>query len=239
MKVFILYSLLLLSNYLIAQPNKKNTQAVISSKNMNVVYVGIDNPIAIAVPGVLEKDIKVKCDNATLNGSGSNYILKTSSIGTINIKVYSIKNKDTIWYNTLPFRSRILPSPTVYVSGCLGMDSVNIPLFKVQQGIIANLMSFDFDIKYSILEYQVMIIKNDTALISEIIKGPYFSNLIKDWLYELQGGDRFIAYNIKAKGPDNIIRELTPILYKMKYVWNQKPTFLVKFKHEKNYYHCS
>ena len=215
MRFIILFISFLFSNYLIAQQVKIKDQAVVSNQSENEVYVGLSNHIDIAVPNIPRKAIKISCGNAMLTGENGVYELRTANIGRINIRVYSLKNKDTIEHGVFPFRAKLIPDPTAKISD---RDNGDFPLieFKVQQGIVAPLECCGFDAKFEIIEYKVMIIKKDTVLVSELTKGPYFSTQIKEWMQKLEVNDEFLAYKIVAKGPDGYTRKLNPIYLTMK-----------------------
>ena len=84
-------------------------------------------------------------------------------------------------------------------------------MLKRIKGVIASLDNVDFDAKFDIISFQVSIMKKDTKLTSEVITGPYLSSQVKDWIAKLEVGDQLTVYNIKAKGQDNVERELKPI----------------------------
>lgn len=209
MSRIIFFISLIYSNYLIAQQNQIKNDAIISVTKMNIIYVGIDNPIEIAVPYTTKKAIKVSCDSGTLEGANGRYILRTTNSGTIKIRVYSLKNNDTIEHGIFSFRAKLLPDPIVTIGG-YGGNEMSVPFLKVQLGITAYIGDLMVDINYKIVQYQVMIIKKDTVLTSELINGAYFSAQVKTWMQSLEVGDQFLVYKIKVKTSDEVERDLAP-----------------------------
>ena len=63
------------ANYVVVpRPNS----ASVSADKMNVVYIGLDNPLTIAFPGVPDNKVVASAPNLTKTGNGK-YVLKPES----------------------------------------------------------------------------------------------------------------------------------------------------------------
>ena len=65
---------------------------LVSADNMNILYLGLDNPISIAACGITNDKLNVSITNGTITGSNGRYIAKPGS-GRISIIVVSAENE--------------------------------------------------------------------------------------------------------------------------------------------------
>ena len=89
---------------------EKYTIAVSPTK-LNVLYVGVDNPLNIAVAGVNAEDIIVTISQGTIVKTDTNYIARVTKQGTAEIKIF----KNTELLGTQNFRVKIIPDPIITV----------------------------------------------------------------------------------------------------------------------------
>jgi hypothetical protein len=54
----------------------------------NLAYIGLDNPISIAVENCPCNSIVLKVENGTVTGKNCNYIFRGKDVGTAHITVY-------------------------------------------------------------------------------------------------------------------------------------------------------
>jgi HSP20 family molecular chaperone IbpA len=55
-----------------------NSGPVVSADNMNIFYIGVDNPVSVAVPGVLSDKLKVTISEGSISGSNGKYTVNVS-----------------------------------------------------------------------------------------------------------------------------------------------------------------
>ncbi len=192
--------------------------AVISVERMNVFYLGMDNPIAIAVPNVSSDNIKVSIDNqATIQkNSTGNYTVRVTRVGEAIITVEAngqITKKK--------FRAKQIPDPVPMISSIpYGShrygDKVNINNFKNSEGIIALLINFDIDGRCSVQSFEIIISPKKGEIFRKTVLGPVFSEEIKKRFQTLQVGDTVTFLEIKSRcSGDEIARNLGSLSYVM------------------------
>jgi gliding motility-associated protein GldM len=116
--------------------------AAVMLDKMNVLYVGVDNPVTIGSPVGWDKT-SVSMSGGSISGSGSSRSVRVSAVGAASITV-TADGKST----TFPFRCKRIPNPIFKVGdGKARMASV---AFKSQSYCRAELENFDFDLKYSV-----------------------------------------------------------------------------------------
>src|SRR5690606_6646864 len=112
MKVFFFNALFLLS-FSIAYCQK----CVVANVRENIVYLGVSNPLDIAVNGYLCKNFEVSTDNGKVEKGNEicsySYLPKTTGIANIIIK--DKKSKKLL--GRMPFRVEDIPPPTAMVAG--------------------------------------------------------------------------------------------------------------------------
>jgi hypothetical protein len=128
----------------------QSTSYAVSADKMNVLYVGVDNPITIGNSLESFDNTVVTATNATITGSGSQRIVRSNEVGEAKITVSPKGAKPS----TFTFRVKSLPDPELRVGSG---RKVRMPCseFKSQDYIYADLENFSFDYKFEVLEATV------------------------------------------------------------------------------------
>ncbi len=124
---------------------------VIAADKMNVFYIGVDNPVAVAVEGVLNEKLKISTDNGVIIKNEKNdFIVRPERTGIGNIIIEWDGQKVL-----KPFRVKDIPDPVVRCC-CLDRDSI---LFF--NGLVADLQNFDFDARCQVVNYECVYIPSN------------------------------------------------------------------------------
>jgi Ca2+/Na+ antiporter len=190
---------------------KQKTVAAISPTKMNVLYVGVDNPMAIAVSGVSPEEITVETDNGEIEGELGNYVVKVRKPGTTMIKVYRMKKGKKELLQESEFRVKTVPDPEAYVAGRKGGEITREELLKANE-VQAFMENFDFDLTFRVLEFVISTTVPGTFTIrEEISKSNTFSKPQIDLIKSLVKNQKIYFENIVIVGPDGIKRKLGTI----------------------------
>ena len=199
------------SSYTVIEP-----AATVSATMMNVLYAGIDNPISISVPGMPMSQINATMTNGSLTRNGDIWIAKPTTVGSeAVITVTATVNGNSQTVNTTSFRVRKLPDPTPYIA--FGHDKYlgGKPLAKGSllkaPGVGAAIDDGLLDIQFTVLSFETVFFDQMGNAMPEISNGSNFSERQKAQMKSLSRGKRFYISRIKAKGPDGITRDLSPI----------------------------
>lgn len=135
----------------IPRPN----EAVISADKMNVVYVGVDNPMTISMPGVSDNLINASAPNLRKVG-GSKYVIRpTKGGGDVTINVTGTIEGER-FSSSKKFRVKNLPKPEGAVFGQTG--DVRLPKANLAAGqITVKYESFDFDLTANVTSFVVSV----------------------------------------------------------------------------------
>lgn len=199
------------SSYTVARP-----AAVVSPDKMNVLYVGVDNPVSISAPGVVPENILPSISGGgTIAGSKGKYIVRVNSPGmsvNIDVRGKSVDGKGAQMLGSTLFRVKAVPDPQATIGG-LTPGTVSVSQFKAQGGMIANLKDFDFDMRFDVISFRMLYFasRRDVELYANT--GAIYNAKLQQIIRNAKSGDRFIFDEVKVVGPDKITRKLPPAVY--------------------------
>ncbi len=192
--------------YQVAKPS-----AVVSPKKMNVLYVGVPNPIEVSAPGISRDKVKVSISNGSVSGSNGNFTANVSAPGTVTINVSAeVAPGKSQTLSASEFRVKRIPDPKAKFAGKSG-GTLNAAVIRDQDYISVVLENFDFDAKFSLQRYSVIVTKPRADAVTAVGNGPTLSAAIKTALSGVIPGSTVIFTDIIAVGPDGTQRNLDPI----------------------------
>lgn len=192
--------------------NTKKHNFCISASRMNVFYIGVDNPIEIAVSGMKDSDIRCTISSGAIfmHKKGS-YSVRVKRMGETVITIYA--NGKILGRKT--FRVKRLPSPVAFCGGVRN-GAMSKSKILASRGITAKIEDFIFDVHYEIVSFDISANISGFNEVATSRSGK-FSSKQKSIILKIKKGSRIIIDNIKAKGPDGTIRKLNAIVIKVKY----------------------
>src|SRR5262249_45901652 len=151
--------------------------ASIALDKMNVLYIGVDNPVTIAASG--GGDDKVQ---AVLSGGGGS--LTRVGPGKYIARVTSITDDAKITVNVegkvagaAQFRVRTIPEAQAYVGGQPSGANIAAGAFKAQGGVGAGIKNFPFELEYNVVSY-TFTCDTDDDIVSVPAVGAAFSGAV-------------------------------------------------------------
>ena len=215
-------SILLILAFFIFQKSKAQ-QAVVALPAMNVVYVGLDNPVQIAVEGYTNDQITVWAELFSSNNikiipegsfithvNGKNYILKVTNPGTCFIKV-SYKKEGTLKTETFEFRVKSIPKPES-MFGVLESGDASVKALLDQYTLNAVMPNFYIDsVEFKIQKYEALFVPKNGKPVQFSSKTNQIPLDLKRCILKSGSGDKILLDDIKAIGPGNLIKRLAPI----------------------------
>jgi hypothetical protein len=145
---FIMYFLLFL---LFLNYSSHGQKFAISADYNNVLYIGIDNPLTIIVPGISNRYVKAEIDQGNLTGANGKYIARVDQTGEVTITV--LQGSKII--KQLPFLARRLPDPSFSIAGKTGGTISREGLLNGKVKAIAFPGSFR-NISFEIIQFSVL-----------------------------------------------------------------------------------
>ena len=192
---------------------------LVSPTAMNVLYIGLDNPITASIIGIRDDKVNVSVDgNASISrasGAG-NYTVKVKDTGEVNVKVNGTSERGEAYSFSMPFRTKRVPDPVPMLGNCSGC-AMRSGEFRAQAGLRAELKDFVFEnVRYDIKSYEVMFKKaTDPDLKRSTNRGKKFTDQTKRLIDQASPGDAYYFEEIRAVGPDGKTRTLPNIAYRI------------------------
>lgn len=199
------------SEYIVARPT-----LTVSADNMNVVYVGLDNPISVSVPGIPTERLSVSANNATLKSTGNGkYILNVKGGTQADVNVFAtMENGEKRNMGTMTFRVKRVPAPVARIGKIKGEGVMKRGEFQIERGIFADYDNFNFNVSCKVVSFEMVYSKNG-LMQSKEVKGNILTDELHDIYKKLSKNDKVRFENIKAMGPTGQIEALSPLTLKV------------------------
>ncbi len=185
--------------YFVAAPS-----ATISPTKMNVLYIGVENPISVSVPGANSKDVNVSATGAGISLrkiKDGEYVATVKSQGKASINVTANMGGKNMNMGTMDFRCKVIPKPTAmvgtYTGGRIPKESL-----LTQGGLRVSMEGFDFPVTYTVTSFTMAFNTGGDAQAPIQATGSQFTAEMKAKLAKLRRGNKVYIENIRAKGPD-------------------------------------
>jgi gliding motility-associated protein GldM len=199
------------ASYTVGAPN-----VVVSPTAMNVLYVGLDNPIDISVPGVGSDGISATMNNGTIRKGRlekyrGEWVARPEVVGReASINVSAMVNGERMRFPPYTFRVQNIPDPVAKFAGLTeGSVAKNVAL--ATPGVFAVLEDFLFDLEYEVTGFKMIVTQRgfDREAASNSARVTAEQRTLIDGLSR---GQKLYITEIKARGPDNRTRNLPPII---------------------------
>jgi hypothetical protein len=225
MKRYVLIVIMVFSGFLAMTQNtekktvfnvsKQNKVIAVSPTKMNVLYIGVDNPVDIAICDVPAKYITATIDNGTIESLGDGKFNVKVGIGypITKINVFETYNGKTTKIGENIFRVKRVPDPVAFVGG-IKSGILNKNVLAASGMLVAKMENFDFDLTFNVTSYTFLInVGGDIIPIS--VAGNILPLDVLNRISKASPGTRIFFEDIKAVGPDGAIRTLSPVNIKL------------------------
>jgi gliding motility-associated protein GldM len=170
-----------------------------SATEVNVLYNGIPNPVAIA-GGSGDEKITPSIDNGTITKKGGGmYEVNPASTGKAKISA-TVDGKTS----TFEFPVRRIPNPTPAVGQYFG-GSVPVNQFKANVGVRADMGEFVFkSVKFNVISYTIVCTGRGFENGPKFgqVQGAYFTPEVKGYIEMCRPGSSVLITDISVSGPD-------------------------------------
>ncbi|MFN9710588.1 MAG: GldM family protein, partial [Bacteroidota bacterium] len=189
------------------------TGAFVSAEKVKVLYIGLDNELAITGGNVGDEKVTASISNGSLRKvAPGRYIASPSSPGTANVTV-TADGKTSVF----SFRVKSVPDPTPMVGNSTG-GRIPANVFKAQLGIRADLKDFVFEgVRYDVVSYTFYATGagfQEAPGVKPGVRGYSFEP-VQDLINRCRPGTTVVLDEIKAVGPDGTTRKLPTIAFNL------------------------
>ena len=199
--------------------------AVVSPTNMNILYLEVDNPLKISVPGYTAGVISAVINNgkvSVVKKSLGEYSARPSKKGKAMVSLFAEVNGKRTKMGEMEFRVKEVPPPKAKVQFTLDVNgSTVIDKMKMVNagGLGAELKDFDFKgVRYVVTSYRLSGVYKGEQM-KEDAKGPKFTPKMISIIKNTKSGNAITISNIKAKRVDaknTAVRPLDPLVIEIK-----------------------
>ncbi|HMR19528.1 MAG TPA: GldM family protein, partial [Sphingobacterium sp.] len=190
--------------------------AVVSPDAMNVLYIGVDNPISVSAPGIPLENIRVSGGGVSLTPRGDGkYTARVTNTGDVSLNVTANIDGKEQNMGATKFRVKRIPKPTARVAGKEG-GAISAAQLRGQTVVSAALDNFDFDAKFQVTKFNMYISKPRVDPIGPFAaNGSNFTSQMTSALSGLTAGSIVYIYNIVGVGPDGTAQNLNDISFRV------------------------
>ncbi len=185
--------------------------AVVSPDKMNVFYIGVPNPVSVSAPGIPKENLRVSMSGGSISGANGKYTVRVSSAGVAKVNVSAEINGKLQNIGTSDFRVKRIPDPKAKFAGKTGGNLSSV-IIKSQNAVFAILENFDFDAKFNVTRFNLVIAKPRADVVMLQTTGNTLSSQMRAAMAGVSPGTRVIFDNIVAVGPDGTQRQLDGIV---------------------------
>ena len=193
--------------YTVGQSN-----AAVQLDKMNVLFIGVDNPVTVSGSGSAEQ-LKVSMSMGELRGEKGHYTARVNQeTDNCIISVTTPDGKVT----PMKFRVRSIPDPSPMIGNKKSGD-ISAAEFKSQAGVRALLENFFYETQFNVTSFRIT---GDAAGFDDGIEDA--NNTGATWnearkiISKCRPGSFITIEDIRAIGPDNRTRKLTPLIFSLK-----------------------
>ncbi len=198
-------------DYVVADP-----AVVISLTKMNVFYVGVDNPLTLAIPGIPMDAIDVAITNGTIaeKGDGS-YIVKPKVAGkNSSITVLATIQGKKREIETQVYRVKDVPNPIAKINGQSG-GKISKNMLVAAGRLDVEMENFDFDLKFTVENFRIStVVEGYVRDATKSNKRKFSAEQLK-MIKSLKRNQVLVIEKIMVKAPDGSTRELPPISFRI------------------------
>jgi gliding motility-associated protein GldM len=199
------------SEYIVARPS-----LVVSPLKMNVLYQGVDNPVAISVPGIPSENLSVSIsgNNQIKKQSDGTYMVNISNLSStqteINVSAI-LNNGEKKAMGGMKFRVKQLPPPQARIANIVGSGKMSSAQLAAQIGIIAEYgPDVDFNLLWRVTTYKMFVFYRGNP-IDLPGTGNKISDDMKKVIKQLSKGHKVYFEEIKATSSTGVEKSLPTI----------------------------
>jgi len=194
--------------------------SVVAADKMNVLYIGVDNPMSISVPGVSNNLVKVSIEGGggalkpNPAAGGGRYNANVTTVGKASIKVSAEIGGKVMPMGAFEYRVKRVPDPVATLANMKG-GTINKSVLMAGT-LIPLLENFDFELYFKIVGFKMTVTGKGRDLMEFEGSGNQLTPQMRDALAKVRAGDKVFFEYIKAKmasGSDQTTRNLPALAF--------------------------
>lgn len=191
--------------YMVAAPF-----TAVAADNMNVLYVGVENPITVSAAGIAPTELIVTASgcSAKLSPAGpGKYNISVSSAGNCTVSV-AARTAQGLKPQGKPqvFRAKSIPPPVAKIAGMPSLSTLDLTNAQIAGigGISAVSLGFEFPVNFKVQSFNLVTVQNGNY-VDAPCKSANLTDDAKRNLKKLNKGQRAFFEDIKVQTPTGVI----------------------------------
>lgn len=189
------------------------TGAFVSAEKVKVLYIGLDNELAVTGGSVGDEKVSVSINNGTLRKVGpGRYISSPTNTGTAVVTVNADGKA-----SSFTFRVKNVPDPVPMVGQSSG-GRMPANVFKAQQGVRADLKDFVFEgVTFTVTGYTLYCVGAGFPDAPGVLPGISSNSFApaQSLIQKCRPGTTVVIDEIRAVGPGGTSRKLPPMVFNL------------------------
>jgi gliding motility-associated protein GldM len=181
-------------------------------EKMNVLYIGVDNPMTISGGSTGSEKVRVSFPDGSITKVGAErYVAKPNRPGMSKI-IVNAEGKNF----EFPMRLKSLPNPTAFV-GTKKSGTISSAEFKAIGAVIAKYEDVDFEAPFRVVSYTLAAVGGPIPQYAEAMnEGNRWTGGAATLVSRTGPGTRVFIDRIQVVGPDGKQREIPPMQFNLK-----------------------
>ncbi len=191
----------------------------VGADKMNVFYIGVDNPITVAVPGYNCSELSARLvGEGQITGLGDcRHIVLVTQPGTVSIEIYAMEKGAQKLLGVRQFRVKRIPDPVVRLGNRM---SSTIPKGEIRevlgQEVQAMMQNFEFDAHCGITRFSIALQADSSDVVEYNITGNTIPAKVLDQAEKLPVGSRLYILDVRTLCPgDTAPRNIGDAVYRI------------------------
>jgi hypothetical protein len=195
---------------------KSNKVLAVAPTKMAVLYMGIDNPVDIAISDMSIKYITATVDSGEIEnkGDGKFIVRINKNVKVTKINVFETYNGYTTKIGERSFKVKRVPDPVPSIASVTS-GAVSKSDLIAAAGLIPVMKDFEFDEAYFVISSYTMTMNVTGDLIEKNATGNKLTTDMINIIQKAPKGTKIYFENIKVVGPDGKTRTLSSIIIKL------------------------
>jgi len=193
-------------------------QAVVSPTKMNVLYIGVPNPLAVSAAGFTSDKVHPSITSGSIrpDKKKGEYLASVSKPGKAIVNVLvTMEDGTKKKVGSQEFRVKRIPPPIATLGGKYESGKIAVSKFKAQRGMVALLRDFVFDARFNVISFEMLYAARGQDLKKVKNTGPSLNDRIRGIMKGAKKGDLVFFQDIKVKGPDGVTQKIAQLSFEL------------------------
>ncbi len=207
----ILCIIILLQNF-----HSNAQEFAISRLKLNILYIGVPNPVKVVVGNRPCNDIRLQIDGAeaTKSSKDCEYIVNVDKPGVVSIKLFSKKTGELLGEERQ--RAKYVPDLVLTIGRYKSGQAITKKELAIIPGIIVEIPGFDYDHGFKVHSYTLSILREGNRLFFVKVEEPYFTSNFKEVTKSLMPGDKIFIYDVEIIRKGKVQPHAYPAIFTIK-----------------------